>query len=121
MKKSLSILATLLITTACTSQGIGNKTYLLQQSDLPITLTFNQDDNRFSGKAVNNYFGTYAIKNNEITLNRLGATLMMAPPHEMAQEEAYFKHLNSATTYKIAQNTLTITLENGDTLVFIEQ
>ncbi len=83
------------------------KTYRLIQSEQPveISLTFDQDG-RFYGKAVNNYFGVYQINGSEINLNLQGQTMTVGTSVHMAFEDNYFKSLRSIKTFKINDNIL---------------
>ena len=55
------------------------KEYKLQntENDAVITIAFSNNDNKFFGKAINNFFGNYDVKNNQIKFNYVGSTMMM--------------------------------------------
>ncbi len=119
MKK---ILATLLMIflTACSKPTFQGNTYVLTTSpkNLPITLSFSDTDNKFSGKAVNNYFGTYTLNGQQITFSQIGSTMMMGEPSQMTAETTYFQELAQVRSFRIANNYLVLILENKKELLF---
>ena len=112
MKILLSALIAVLALTACSEaeQTVVGKTYsLLPEKN--ITLAFDAKENRFYGKAVNNYFGEYKIEKNNITLTLIGSTMMAAPEPEMKKEMEYFQNLGKIKTYTLSGKSLEL---NGD-------
>ena len=85
---------------------------------MPITLAFDNVENKYYGKALNNYFGTYEINGNKITLNAGGMTQMAGAPAEMEAEHAYFKDLSNVERFKIAEKYLILILKNDKELLF---
>ena len=81
---------------------------------------FAKDENRYYGKAVNNYFGTYKVKGAEISFSQAGSTMMAAPEDMMRAEAAYFQFLPQVQVFKLEGKLLTLTAENGETRVFEE-
>ncbi len=94
------------------------KEFVLNNSN--ITISFDESENKFYGKAVNNYFGEYTKNGDNISLNLQGSTMMMGPEDEMMAETKYFNDLNQITTYKIEGNTLTLKGDKVD-LIFIKK
>ncbi len=110
MKKIISTLLTTLALTACqtSTSAISGKSFALLP-EKTITITFDGKENRFFGKALNNYFGTYRIENNNITLNLMGSTMMAGPVEEMKKETTYFQNLSKVKTYSLQNKTLELT------------
>ena len=102
---------------ASSTASIKGKEYTLNNTD--ITLIFDKNDNKFYGKAVNNYFGVYTQKGSNIKLELQGSTMMMGEPQKMEQETKYFNNLNQVATYSINGNNLTLKGDNVE-LTFTE-
>lgn len=100
---------------------INGSTYVLTNGTMPITLGFDENGDRYFGKAVNNYFGPYKTDGDQITFGAGGATMMMGDPAQMEAERAYLIDLSNVATYKAAGNTLTLTLKDGKELKFEKQ
>jgi heat shock protein HslJ len=122
MKKILSILTSLLFLTACQKEvpSIRGNEYILTETpeNVEITLAFAPNENRFFGKAVNRYFGTYQIDGNQLILGAVGSTMMMGPEKAMDAEQQYFQDLARVKTFQVTEDTLTITLSNDKKLIF---
>lgn len=120
MKKIFAVILMLFTMTACQSESIQGNEYQLMDtnSKMPITLAFSKDENRFFGKAVNNYFGSYTLEKDSITFSQVGATMMMGAPDEMAAEQKYFQDLSQVTGYRLDKNTLTLILKDDKKLIF---
>ncbi|MDR2902099.1 MAG: META domain-containing protein [Lactobacillales bacterium] len=116
MKKITTFLCALLFLEACSS-GIKGNEYQLQNSD--ITLSFSKESDRFFGRAVNRYFGTYKTDDDgKITLSAVGATMMAGSEEAMKEEQTYFLDLAMVKSYALADDKLTLTLEDGKQLSF---
>ncbi len=87
-------------------------------ADGKITLTFSDTDNRYFGKAVNNYFGTYEIKGDKLILSAPASTMMMGPEDLMQAETQYFQDLHAVDSFHAKGNELIIKLTNGNRLIF---
>lgn len=120
MKKIFAVILMLFTVTACQSENIQGNEYQLMDtnSKIPITLAFSKDENRFFGKAVNNYFGSYTLTKKNITFSQVGSTMMMGAPDEMAAEQQYFQDLSTVTGYQVDKNTLTLILKDNKKLIF---
>ena len=116
MKK---VLILLLFLSACKPEPtIKGQEFVLRQPDMEITLSFDTHDNRYFGKAVNNYFGTYQIQGNKISFGPTASTMMMGPEEDMETEARYFDNLSHVQQYILTPDTLTLTSGDGTVLVF---
>lgn len=122
MKKFLICLSTLFLM-ACSDEAFKGKEYVLTDNNttLPITISFEENENRFNGKAVNSYFGVYKTDGDQMELSQIGATRMMGSPEEMAVEENYFQQLAQVRSYHTDDNQLVLILADGTKLNFIKQ
>ncbi len=67
---------------------------------------------------VNRFSAEYTTEaGDKITISQPAATLMAGPPDAMAQEQAYFSALEKATQFAVTADTLTLTDDQGTTLV----
>lgn len=124
MKKLLSVLIMTLTLSACHSASVINGDYILTDApyDAQITLNFSDADHRYSGKVVNQYFGTYKTdKNGHLTFGDTASTMMMGPENLMMAETQYFQDLSQVIGYKISPSHLTLILKNNKELVFKKQ
>ena len=85
-----------------------------------ITISFDANDNKFYGKAINNYFGTYKTNKENITLNLAGSTMMAGPEAEMKKEQAYFNDLTKIKTYTLKNKILELKGDNV-TIKYLQQ
>ena len=121
MKKIYYLLAIIFSITACLNTQNSNlkgKTFTLDNSN--IILTFDKDENKFYGKALNNYFGNYKLENNNLTFEITGSTMMMGAPKEMEDETKYFQDLSKINSYNIKNKTLTLKGNNVE-LIYQEK
>lgn len=104
--------------TACQANGekLNGTAYQYQLNNTPITIAFDKNENRYYGKVVNNYFGTYTTQSNEITFHPAGATMMMGPENEMKAEQEWFGLLSQITHFTKENNALIFTLKNGQVI-----
>ena len=117
MKKFLFLV--LFIITACSPQKktIVGQDFHLIQPEPPMTITLKLDsDGRFYGKAINNYFGVYEIKEKNITFNLQGQTMMEGPLPHMEFESNYLKSLRTIQKYQLNKNQ--VILEGARIYVF---
>ncbi len=118
--KKLGMMLLVMCLSACGQITFKGNSYILSSSvnKMPITLAFSEKENRFFGKAVNNYFGTYEITGNQLKLSQVGSTMMMGAPDEMAAEHTYFQELSEVGAFRIADNYLVLIMKNGKELLF---
>ena len=95
----------------CSCQGEvsvpSDREFVLKQTNPPITITFNQKENRFAGfGGVNRYFGQYKTDKKNITLSQVGATMMMGKPEDMDHERLYFETLGTVNSFEITGKDL---------------
>ncbi len=107
-------------------KGIEDITWLLEsygeQGDLQavlegteITAIFDSAEGQVSGSAgANNYFGSYQISKNRLSIQEMSWTEMyrLDPEGVMEQEKYYLKTLRAAESYKIEDGKLQITSGN---------
>lgn len=125
MKKIIMALFTMILFVGCIggktdiSKEVMGKTYTLisAEKNNPITITF--DKEKLNGNSgVNNYFGTYEIKENKIEISKIGSTRKMGPENLMEAETKYLKELSEAKEIKIEKDTLILLTNSGMELKF---
>lgn len=67
--------------------------------------------------SCNNFFGSYTVDGNTLTIGQLGSTMMACEESLMQQEQAFLAALQSAATYTIADGTLQIANADGQTVL----
>lgn len=84
-----------------------------------INILFNEDGMVNGSSGCNNYFGSYEVDGNNLTIGALGATrkLCNEPAGIMIQETLYLSLLDSARGYEIEGNTLTLFDNQGNPLL----
>ena len=88
-------------------------------NDAVVTLTFSGEDNRYFGKVLNNYFGSYEMQDNGNLILSGAASTMMAGPRDLMQlEQDYFIKLSKVIGYEVSGETLILHLSDGQTLVY---
>lgn len=121
MKKLLFMIIAALGLTACGKPATiqGNEYQLTNAPEnAEITIAFSGTDNRYFGKVVNRYFGTYTIEGDKLTFGPTASTMMMGPEPLMKAEQQYFQELATVQGFKASENELTLTLADNKTLVF---
>lgn len=93
--------------------------YVLVNSEVPmeITLGFNPDG-RFYGKAINNYWGQYHIRDNVISFSEITNTMKSGTKPQMKAERTYFENLTNGHTFEINKETLRIFFDETGVLEF---
>jgi hypothetical protein len=96
----------------------GKNMKLQMKNEEQITLSFTE--NEINGNAgINNYFGTYKISSDNISISGIGATEMAGPDNLMRIEGEYLALLENVKKIKlINQKTLVLTTDKGKTLTF---
>ena len=80
------------------------------------------EDGQVSGTSgCNSFFGAYEVDGNSISIGPLGSTLMGCPGPLAEQEFGFMTSLQSAATYEISGDTLTLSNADGEVVVtFVE-
>ena len=119
MKKIFLSIIALLSLSACQSNpyALDNAVYYYQLNGTPISISFDDKEHRFSGKVVNNYFGTYEQNEGAVTLHPLGATMMMGPENAMRAEQEWMQVLLNVKTIQQTEQGLIFTLKNGQRMM----
>lgn len=91
--------------------------YQLKNTELPISLEFNPDG-RFYGKALNEYWGQYHIRENIISFSGITTTMKQGTLPQMRTEKAYFNSLTNGHTFKIEKDKLKIFFDEEGILEF---
>ena len=96
----------------------GKNMKLQMKNEEQITLSFTE--NEINGNAgINNYFGSYKVSNDNISIQGIGATEMAGPDNLMRIEGEYLDLLEHVKKIKlINQKTLVLTTDKGKTLTF---
>lgn len=128
MKKILIAVLMGLTVLGCKEEKIAQKATLVKgveyvlantPNNTPITLTFSDKENHYFGKVLNNYFGTYDMKEDgNLTLSGAASTMMAGPRDLMQLEQDYFIKLSKVIGYEVSGNTLTLHLSDGQELVY---
>ncbi len=123
-------IAAMVILAACTSSGeLPGTTWRVTSlgdagvvADAVITLGFVDDSNVEGETGCNSFFGSYTTDGDNISIGPLASTLAACvPPARAAMEQAYVAALETATTYDIGGDTLTLFGPNGRQLVEAER
>ena len=122
MNKILITFFSILFITGCTSSDLSGKKFVMLNSynDAKIILNFSNDGQSYSGKVVNNYFGSYSTSGDSISFVNTGVTMMMGPHKLMDAENKYFEDLSQIKKFKFDGAILTLDLDNGKSLKFQE-
>ena len=120
MKYLATIILSLFALTACGEHTFKGNTYTLTTSpeNMPITISFDPAENKYYGKALNNYFGNYVQNKNDITFTPVGTTMMMGSPTDMQAETNYLEELQQVVRFKVADKYLVLILKNNKELLF---
>lgn len=123
MKKYFAACLMLLAVAACSSkpeQSFKGKEYqLLQaQNDAVITLAFDDQELRYFGKIVNNYFGSYELDGKKIKFGPAASTMMMGPEDLMEAEQNFLQILPKIVSYHFVDDNLVLVTDNGQELAF---
>ncbi|NCC31381.1 MAG: META domain-containing protein [Chloroflexia bacterium] len=84
----------------------------------PISAEFDTEGSVAGSAGCNRYFAGYTVADGTLSITQAGSTMMACEDALMAQEQAFLEQFGRATSYAIDGNTLTITLDDGATLVF---
>jgi heat shock protein HslJ len=118
MKKTIAILA-LAALAACAGGADENPLkgheFASRMDGTRITLNFDQEQARLSGKVVNTYNAPYELAGDNIVIKRMSATLMMPIGKAADVERDYFKFMGDAEpkSYRLENGMLTLTDHDG--------
>jgi heat shock protein HslJ len=88
--------------------------------DRETTLKFDKETKRVGGNGgVNSYGGDYKVDGDKLTVSNIVSTKIAGPEPVQSQENAFFRILQSAQSFKINGQELTITGTEG-VLVFTQ-
>lgn len=88
----------------------------LEKIDIHPTLEFNANENRISGFAgCNNYFASYEVMGEELTIGPAGATRKMC--QEMTVEDAFLPMLGEVATHKLEDKELQLFDGSGNLIL----
>ncbi len=99
----------------------GNTYRMVQKLGAPVEIIigFDEQENRFAGKVLNRYFGSYEITEPDtIVFGPTGTTMMAGPEDVMKAEQEYLQFLNNVRNYKITQTTLELSTPEGESRTF---
>ncbi len=122
MKKILLTMVAALMLNACNESepvSLNGKNFVLA-NDNAITLSFDAKENKYYGKVLNNYFGSYTIEKNNIKFGLAASTMMAGPEAEMKKEQTYFQDLSKVTTFSLKDKVLELS-GNGVSLKYQEK
>lgn len=122
MKKILLTMVAALMLNACSESepvSLNGKNFVLA-NDNAITLSFDAKENKYYGKVLNNYFGSYTIEKNNIKFGQAASTMMAGPEAEMKKEQTYFQDLSKVTTFSLKDKVLELS-GNGVSLKYQEK
>ena len=122
MKKILLTMVAALTLNACSESepvSLNGKNFVLA-NDNTITLSFDAKENKYYGKVLNNYFGSYTIEKNNIKFGPTASTMMAGPEAEMKKEQTYFQDLSKVTTFSLKDKVLELS-GNGVSLKYQEK
>ena len=113
--KRLILFLMLFCLTACRQEpNLTDQTYeMITPSGLVVSLRFDPNENRYFGKAVNHYFGTYQLSDKSLSFGATGSTMMMGLPDQMADEAAYFDQLSRVHSYQLTPESVIFYLSDG--------
>ena len=120
--KILYILFLPFLLSACQPDpSLKGHTYILQNTDLAITLSFDTHENKYSGKAVNKYFGTYTVNKNKIRFSAPQSSMYSGNEDDLMTEDTYLNDLPKTVFYTLTKDSLNLTLSDGRHLAFSRQ
>lgn len=101
-------------------QTVSEGEYLLVSpfADAHLTLGFDNEGRIFGFSGINRFFGKADINNGSITIEPLGYTKMGGSKDRMIIEDQYLTILKSAKTIEFKNDSLILTNERGETLIF---
>ncbi len=83
-------------------------------------LIFDTEGGIAGSTGCNNFFGPVTVSGETITFGELGSTMKACPDELMQQEQNFFNLMRAVTTYTIAEQSLTLSTADGQSLVFTQ-
>ena len=96
---------------------VGQEYLLVGKTPMIITLGFNPDG-RFYGKAVNEYWGQYHIRDNIISFSGVTNTMKAGTKPQMQAERKFFDSLTNGHSFEITEDNLKIFFDETGVLEF---
>lgn len=135
MKKFFIFLTAAIVLTGCTStprrdidltpavvtiEAVAGNEYVLTNrfAENNLTLGFDKEGRIFGFAGINRFFGKATIADGTIVVDALATTRMAGPRELMIVEDQYLTLLKSAKTITIEGNTLILTNEKEENLIF---
>lgn len=135
MKKFLIFLTAALMLTGCTStsrkdvdltpplvsiETVADKEYILTNHfpEDNLTLGFDKEGRIFGFSGINRFFGKAVVVDGTITVGPLATTRMGGPREKMIVEDQYLTLLKSAKTIVVEGDTLILTNDREENLIF---
>ena len=88
----------------------------LEQLNASPTMIFEKEDSRVAGFAgCNNYFSTYTVSGNTLSLGPAGATRKLCP--DMSVEDVFFKVLPNIARFEIVKKELYLYDQKDELLI----
>ena len=113
MKYLFALISVFLSFSGCYAESFTGQTYQLTNAPMPVTLAFDAEGNRYHGRALNNYFGTYDVNGQQIKFNLGGSTMMAGAPEEMQAARDYYTVLEKVMEYQLQQTQLVLITSDG--------
>lgn len=89
------------------SEWLSDSISIIKPTEKPITLDFDEKNNKLSGSAgCNQYFGKYSINNNNLKAGPMGSTQMYCTEEIMEQEMRFLHLLGEGVTFSVANEML---------------
>ena len=96
------------------------KEYIYQTpSGFQITLGFDENTNRYFGKGINKYFGTYKSDKTQISFQTPSSTMMMGDSFDMTEEEKFLNLLTEIQEFELTEDNLTLITKGNKRFVLV--
>jgi heat shock protein HslJ len=96
------------------SDWVKDDTSKMIAAEIPITLNFDQQNNKLSGNSgCNQYFGNYTLDDDNFKAGPMGSTMMFCSEAIMAQEQQFLSLLESGMILSIENDFLILKKDNN--------
>jgi heat shock protein HslJ len=92
----------------------GETVYVLPGTEITTKSTADQIA---GGAGCNNYFASYQVEGNNLTIGQIGSTVMACEPEVNEQETQYLAALKSVASYQVADDQLQMMNVDGETVL----